>query len=1049
MPRHSPATVTDRLRIARRQSRNAIARAIEILESRTLMSASLLANPGGTPATALDVGPLGTVPAVFSDTVSSANTDDYYKFSLSATSKVQLNLTGMSDDADAILLDSSGNQLYISENVGATPESITKFLDPGTYFVDVAALKTSFSTYTLALSATPPQAADAGHTTGTAADLGTLSGTTLNLSGVLSSTYLDTYYKFTLGSSQTVNVKTSGAPLDTSFVAIEDANGNELAVPNDPTNLNVSSSLAAGTYYIHVATNAPVSALFKLTVSVSGPAIPDGGGNTQATATDLGMLTSTKVITDQVSSADPNDYWAFTVPVTESVTVTLTNMTGDADTQLQSPGHTLGESLNPGTSNETMTATLQPGVTYYVDVILPELGTANYTMTIKPSVTGPVVPDYAGNTLATARNVGTLSGPQSFADHVGPSDTNDYYKFTLNNKSNVTLVLGGMTDNANLQLLSSTGSVLASSTLTGSQADSISKTLDIGTYYVRVFPASTADTDYTLSLNGSIYDGAGNTLPAALDAGVLTGTKTYKDFVGASDSDDLYKVTVNLRSNFTATLNGLGADANLELLNSLGQLIGQSTNPGTTADSITRTLDPGVYYIDVVPTAAGDTNYTLTLNGSVLDGAGNTLATAKNLGVLTPQTLSDFVGPSDTNDYYKFNVTTSTDFSATLSGLTANADLQLLNSSGTLITQSNKTGTTADSITRTLATGTYYLRVYPVSTASTVYTLTLTAVPHDNAGNTFATANLVGPLTGTKTFSDAVTSTDTLDYYRFRALVDGNFSMTLSALSAPNGAQMSLMDAGGTTIASGASITQQLSAGSDYFVLVSANSSFTTYNLALTAPAPVNAGTIAGTKTLTGSVSPGAGDYYQFTIGSTFNTSFNLTGLSADANLSIFNASGNLVAVQSFAGDGSSAKLVRSLSTGVYYASISSAGTTNYSLAIVGPPPSDDTIAGATNIGTLNGTTFTFHNSIGATDLNDYYKFTVAASRSVTITLSGMTGDGNLSLLASNGSSVLGTSAHTGTANETITTALSAGTYYIRVYRGGTTTSTNYTLTVK
>ena len=41
-----------------------------------------------------------------------------------------------------------------------------------------------------------------------------------------------------------------------------------------------------------------------------------------------------------------------------------------------------------------------------------------------PSVNAPV--DNAGNTLATARAVGTLTGLQSFSDWVGSADTKDY-----------------------------------------------------------------------------------------------------------------------------------------------------------------------------------------------------------------------------------------------------------------------------------------------------------------------------------------------------------------------------------------------------------------------------------------------------------------------------------------------------------------------------------------------------------------------------------------------------------------------------------------------
>ena len=113
--------------------------------------------------------------------------------------------------------------------------------------------------------------------------------------------------------------------------------------------------------------------------------------------------------------------------------------------------------------------------------------------------------------------------------------------------------------------------------------------------------------------------------------------------------------------------------------------------------------------------------------GTPSDAAGNTLATARNLGALTgTSSFQDFVGSTDTNDYYRFTVAQASNFSLGLSGLTADADVQLLDSSGVVLQSSVVSGTTAESITRALSTGTYYVRVYPFGTANTNYSLTLT-----------------------------------------------------------------------------------------------------------------------------------------------------------------------------------------------------------------------------------------------------------------------------------------------------------------------------------
>jgi len=117
----------------------------------------------------------------------------------------------------------------------------------------------------------------------------------------------------------------------------------------------------------------------------------------------------------------------------------------------------------------------------------------------------------------------------------------------------------------------------------------------------------------------------------------------------------------------------------------------------------------------------------LTGQTSSVDLAGNTLATARAITVgSTTTTYTDWVGSTDTNDYYRFSLANSGNFNLGLTGMTADADVQLLNSSGSLIASSANGGTTSESITRQLSAGTYYIRVYPYS-GSTNYNLAVSA----------------------------------------------------------------------------------------------------------------------------------------------------------------------------------------------------------------------------------------------------------------------------------------------------------------------------------
>ncbi|HCQ20941.1 MAG TPA: peptidase [Anabaena sp. UBA12330] len=229
------------------------------------------------------------------------------------------------------------------------------------------------------------------------------------------------------------------------------------------------------------------------------------------------------------------------------------------------------------------------------------------------------------------------------------------------------------------------------------------------------------------SLNTPV-DNAGNTLATARAVGTLTATQSFSDWVGSVDTNDYYKFNVGTQSNFSLSLTGLSADADVELLNSSGIRIAISQNCGTTSESITRQLSAGTYYARVYP-YSGDTTYGLSLNATAVapvDNAGNTLATARNVGTLTAtQSFSDWVGSADIDDYYSFNVTTPSNVNLNLTGLSADVDLYLLNSSGTVISSSIY-GTTSESITSQLSAGTYYARVNRYS-GDTTYGLSLNA----------------------------------------------------------------------------------------------------------------------------------------------------------------------------------------------------------------------------------------------------------------------------------------------------------------------------------
>ncbi|UZQ55583.1 pre-peptidase C-terminal domain-containing protein [Trichothermofontia sichuanensis B231] len=191
------------------------------------------------------------------------------------------------------------------------------------------------------------------------------------------------------------------------------------------------------------------------------------------------------------------------------------NPTAIANVLLEEIGHYIDAQINgvdsPGDEGEIFSAIVQGQSLTIED--LARLQAEDDTATIVVGDRSILIEksDFAGNTLGTARNIGTLSGTQTFSDFVGSTDTNDFYRFNVASRSNFSLTLNGMSADADVQLIRDTnnngivdsGEVLASSTNGGTTADAISRTLDAGNYFVRVYPFGTANTNYTLSLTAT------------------------------------------------------------------------------------------------------------------------------------------------------------------------------------------------------------------------------------------------------------------------------------------------------------------------------------------------------------------------------------------------------------------------------------------------------------------------------------------------------------------------------------------------------------------
>jgi subtilisin family serine protease len=111
----------------------------------------------------------------------------------------------------------------------------------------------------------------------------------------------------------------------------------------------------------------------------------------------------------------------------------------------------------------------------------------------------------AGSTTSTAYDLGQLGATRSLGGSVGGTDRSDVMRFSLTSESTVALAMTGLRSDIDMYLYKAQGSLLATSNKAGSTSESISATLNAGTYYILVTPWRSAVSSYTLSAGATAF----------------------------------------------------------------------------------------------------------------------------------------------------------------------------------------------------------------------------------------------------------------------------------------------------------------------------------------------------------------------------------------------------------------------------------------------------------------------------------------------------------------------------------------------------------------
>ncbi|MEB3826121.1 C2 family cysteine protease [Phormidium sp. CCY1219] len=274
-------------------------------------------------------------------------------------------------------------------------------------------------------------------------------------------------------------------------------------------------------------------------------------------------------------------------------------------------------------------------------------------------------------------------------------------------------------------------------------------------------------------------------LGSASDLGTLNGTLTRSDFVGDSDLEDWYRFSIDRTSDFSLILDGLSADADVELFQDsdgngevdFNEVLSSSEAASTSPEAINLNLDRGTYSLRVKQ-YEGDTNYNLTVTATPFDvapdRAGNTLSEARDLGLISETEVNDFVGNPDPVDVYRFSLDTNNSFDFTLDPDDADASLEVIQDfnnngvvdNGEVLNVSSASANNPGQSFGSLSAGTYYLRVSQGS-ADTDYQLDLLATP-----GSLVEREVLPAIEGNDTIQESLSNTDFPNPDRFNTFAD-------------------------------------------------------------------------------------------------------------------------------------------------------------------------------------------------------------------------------------------------------------------------------------
>lgn len=556
---------------------------------------------------------------------------DFFKFTIDKESLVDVSLGKLKSNADIILWQKEGNGLTLlndSKETGRKGEKILDVLDPGTYYVQVEPFGNERTNYQLSVNVQDKGVKVQEEQVGDLTALGFYEkAEKIGLGTGVRRNEID-QYEFSLSSSSDLQINLDGLKQDADIELFKKIDGGKQLIKSSTTRGRGEETITEegadkGDYILEVKPFGAAKTNYQLTMSAfDGGPDTDGGDNGRVPSTlvnDLGTLSAAQSFDNMIgfgegTNRDQNDFYKFTVSQDTPVNITLTPDIGNANLEIRDQ---LGSLVYSGTNSGTaknINEDFEPG-TYYVRVFPSVTDRTTYNLSINPGGGGSDPRDPDGGPLPDdtdyVNDIRTdfASGSYSATDTIGFDqgsyrDVNDYRLFSVSEKSNFSLNLTNLSQNADVFLYNKNYTQLASSTQSGSTDESIEKVIEAGDYYVRVVPKGLAQTNYDLNMSADAITGNTDNVAPGNSLGILVSDPlTASDLLGFNDGGkidtvDYYNFTSDSMGFVNVDLTGLVGNADIELYAGQ-QLLGSSNNSGTNNENINAFVEPGNYLVKV------------------------------------------------------------------------------------------------------------------------------------------------------------------------------------------------------------------------------------------------------------------------------------------------------------------------------------------------------------------------------------------------------------------------------------------------------------------